>query len=397
MLPLGFLGFTLEWSWAAVWFWLLVLIGLVWLRRHLQLNQAGADPVLCAEDAGAGHGELPRVSVLVAAKDEEANIGRCLAGLLAQDYPDYEVIAINDRSADRTPAILDELAREQPRLRPVHVRELPAGWAGKNHAMHTGVQQARGDWLCFTDADCRFHSPKLLAAAVQTARRGQIDFLSVLPDLEAHTFWERVIQPPAGAIMVFWFPPTKVNDPRSSRAYANGAFMLMTRATYDALGGHDNFKTALNEDMHFARQAKRVGRRLRVIRGGGLYSVRMYVGLRQIWNGWSRIFYGCFGTWPRLLISAAFLSVFSVLPVVSLLVSPMLGKIGPGVALAAAFTVVAQQTVLWRFYRLCAMPPGWALTYPLGASVCLAMTVNAMRRLLGARTQWRGTIYRGGA
>lgn len=383
-------------SWPALWFWLLLLIGVVWLRRHAQLNWARREPLLSAADA-AGDTPLPRLTVLVAGKDEEANIGPCLTALLSQDYPDFEVVAVNDRSGDRTGAILDDLAAREPRLKALHVRELPAGWAGKNHALHLGVQHARGDLLCFTDADCRFHDPHLLAAAVGLARRAGIDLLSVLPTLEAHTFWERVVQPPAGAIMVFWFPPQKVNDPRSTRAYANGAFMLMSREAYNRLGGHAAVRTALNEDMHFARHAKQLGLRLRVIRGGGMYSVRMYVGLRQIWAGWSRIFYGCFGTWPRLIASALFLLVFSLSVPVSLIVSPLLGSVAPWIAGAAGFTLAAQQTVLWRFYRLSGLPGRWALTYPLGAALCVAMLGNAMTRAAGRQTKWRGTAYQGGA
>ena len=392
---LAFLRFATDFSWASVWFWLLLVIALVWARRHLDLNRAGRDPVLSMADATAGTAPLPALSVLVAGKDEEANIGRCLAGLLAQQYPQFEVIAIDDRSGDRTAEIMDRVAAADPRLKAVHVCDLPAGWGGKNHAMHVGIQHATGEYVCFTDADCNFHTPELLAAAVRFAQRERVDFLSVLPDLETHTFWERVIQPPAGAIMVFWFPPEKVNNPTSPRAYANGAFMLMSRAAYDKIGGHEQFKTALNEDMHFARQAKLIGLRLRVIRGGNMYSVRMYVGIRQIWNGWSRIFYGCFGTWPRLVVSAIFLSVFSLLPPASLLVSPLLGEIGPGIALAAGTTFFAQQSVLWRFYRLSAMPSHWALTYPLGAAMCLAMTLNAMRRLAGCPYKLAGHVVPG--
>ncbi len=384
-------------SWTAVWAGLLALIGLVWLRRHLNLSRARHDPVLSPADAERGGGPWPRLSVLVAAKDEEDNIGRCLTGLLSQSYPDFEVIAVNDRSTDRTGEIINELAARDTRVRPVHVRSLPAGWAGKNHAMHQGTQFATGEYLCFTDADCRFHEPTLLAAAVRYAQAEQVDFLSVLPQLDAGTFWERVVQPPAGAVMVFWFSPERVNNPRSPCAYANGAFMLMSRAAYARLGGHEQCRSVLNEDMHLAREAKRASLRLQVLRGGGHYSVRMYVGLGAIWRGWSRIFYGCFGTWPRLITSAVFLSVFSLLPWASLLAAPFLGSAGAWIGAAAGLAVVAQQTVLWRFYPLSGIGAAWALSYPLGATLCLGMTCNAMTRLAGRQTRWRGTSYAGGA
>ncbi len=397
MALLATFGFVTTLSWASVWFWLLCLIALVWARRHLDLNRARHEPILGPADADPDAVVMPKLTMLVAAKDEEANIGRCLDGILAQDYPNLEVIVANDRSEDATGAIINDFAARDERVKAVHVSHLTPGWAGKNHALHQAIGHATGELLCFTDADCSFHSGQLLRAAVCFARREDVDFLSVLPELEAKTFWEQVVQPPAGAIMVFWFPPEKVNNPQSPRAYANGAFMLMTRNAYDAIGGHDRVKTALNEDMHFARLAKRVGARLRVIRGGGMYSVRMYVGLRQIWNGWTRIFYAAFGTLPRLIVSVLFLSIFSLLPWVSLLVGTWLPGIGSALGLAGLAAVVAQQSVLWRFYRLSNTRPAWALSYPLGAALCLAMTLNAMTRHLGVKTRWRGTAYQGGA
>jgi chlorobactene glucosyltransferase len=392
-LPGDILDFVTGWSWAAVWFWMLCLIALVWLRRHLQLNRAHLEPILSPRDADGPADALPTLTVLVAAKDEEANIGRCIESLLAQDYPRLQIVAANDRSGDRTGEILDGLAQRDPRLKVVHVRELPAGWAGKNNAMNQAVAHATGDVLLLTDADCTFHDRRTLHAAVRFAQRENVELLSVLPLLEAGTFWERVVQPPAGAVMVYWFPPQAVNNPASPTAYANGAFMLMTHDVYRRLGGHAEARQALNEDMHFACVAKRRGVRLRVIRGGGLYSVRMYVGLRQIWNGWTRIFYCCFGTLPRLIVSVLFLAIFSILPTLSLLLSPLAGSAAGGIALAAGAAVLAQQTVLWRFYRVSQTPSVWALTYPLGAAVCLAVTLNAMRRYAGATTNWRGTSY----
>jgi cellulose synthase/poly-beta-1,6-N-acetylglucosamine synthase-like glycosyltransferase len=391
-----FLEFTLAWSLHAIWFWALLVIGLVWLRRHLHINAAHDEPILSAADANAPGAPLPRLSVLVAAKDEEANIGTCLAGLLKQDYPDFEVIAANDRSSDRTAEIIDRIAARDPRVTPVHIRHLPEGWGGKNHAMHNAVARAAGEYFCFTDADCRYHDPALLRAAMRFAQRAGVDLLSVLPRLDADTFWERVVQPPAGAVMVYWFPPGAVNNPKSPTAYANGAFMLMSRDAYGRIGGHSEARSQLNEDMHFAQRAKAEGLVLKVIRGGGMYSVRMYSGLKQIWNGWTRIFYCCFGTLPKLIVSVLFLGVFSVLPTVSLLLSPLAGPSAAGIALASSFAVLLQQTVLWRFYRISDTPPVWAVTYPLGAGLCLLITLNATARYAGVRTKWRGTTYSGG-
>ncbi|MFN0134645.1 MAG: glycosyltransferase [Phycisphaerae bacterium] len=381
----------------SIWFYLMAVIGLIWLRRHFDLNKGGREPILQENEPGTPFEQLPKLSMLVAGKDEAANIGRCIEGLLRQQYPNLQVIIINDRSTDRTGPIIDECAAKDPRLAAVHIKDLPAGWFGKNNAMAHGVKQATGEWLCFSDADCAYDSPHLLAAAVRLAQREKLGFLSVLPKLEAGTVWERIVQPVAGAIMVFWYPPQKVNSDRYPHAYANGAFMLLSREAYDKLGGHEPVKATLNEDMHLARRAKQVGVRLRVIRGDTLYRVRMYVGLGQIWRGWSRIFYGCLGTFPRLLGSVAMLTFFSVGPWATLLASPIAGPHAPWIAAAGAWAVLGQQSVMWRFYSLTRNGAAWAVTYPIGAALCVAMTINAMNRLRGATTTWRGTAYKGGA
>jgi len=392
------IGPAVECGAATFWFWATCLIGLVWLKRHIDLIKGRNEPVLQPDEPGVTDAELPGLTVLVAAKDEEDNIGRCVEGLLRQEYPNVRFIVTDDRSNDRTGAIIDELAARDERLKAIHVETLPPDWFGKNHAMHTGMRRAESELLCFTDADCAFDSPHLLAAAVRYTLREKVDFLSVLPRLETETLWERVIQPVAGAIMVFWFPPQKVNSSRSSRAYANGAFMLMTRKTYDALGGHAAVKQTLNEDMHMARLVKAIGRRLRVIRGGDLYRVRMYTGFAQIWKGWSRIFFGCFGTFPRLLVSFLMLSIFSLSPYLTLCLSPLAGVNWWWFAGAGAFAILSQQSILWRFYGISGNGPPWAMTYPIGAAFCLGMTLNAMRRLGGkVTTTWRGTTYQGGS
>ena len=240
-----------------IWLSLCGLVGLTWMLRHGALSRAARRNRRLSPESHPSPGpEAPKLSVLVAAKDEEDNIETCVRTLIDQDYPHFEIIAVDDRSTDGTPAILDRIQGEHPDVfQAVHVKHLPDGWFGKNNAMHTGVSKASGDWLCFVDADCRQTSPKTLSMAMQEALANEVDFLSVLPVLETKSFWERVIQPECAAIMVIWFNPEKVNDPASKAAYANGAFMLMSRDTYKTIGGHESVRTELNEDMHMARLA----------------------------------------------------------------------------------------------------------------------------------------------
>lgn len=385
------------------WLGLTAVTLLTWLSRHGQLSRARRTmPPLTSRMPDGPAGARPTVSWIVAAKDEAANIEACLRSMAAQDYPNLEIIAVNDRSEDQTGAIMDRLAAEHERLTVLHVAQLPPGWFGKNNAMRDGVARSTGEWLCFTDADCIQLSPRSLSVAMQYARGKGADFLSVLPAHETRGFWESVIQPACSGVLMIWFNPMRVNDPRRKTAYANGAFMLMKRACYQAIGGHEAVKTELNEDMHMARLAKERGLRLCVVSNVDLYTVRMYEGLRATWKGWSRIFFGCFGTMRRLVATATILVLFSLLPWITTAVgaAALAGQWRwPGWPVLTAVGAVAclmQWTVMFRFYRLNRLRPWYALFYPLGSFVGLTALIGAMRRVGGRSTvTWRGTTYRG--
>jgi len=227
----------------------------------------------------------------------------------------------------------------------------------------------------------------------------------VLPRLETESLWERIVQPVAGAVMVLWFDPRKVNDPNTTNAYANGAFILMTRQCYEAIGGFEAVKTEINEDMHMARLAKERRQRLIVCQNNDLYTVRMYSNFSQIWQGWSRIFYGCFGTFRRLRLSMMMLIVMNVFPYSSLLLAGAVMVATGGepasvgwnwILLASASAVGMQLSLIARFYKLSDANPWLAPTFIVGAVVCIGILGSAMMKLNGRRAvTWRGTSYRG--
>ena len=385
------------------------LTGLAWLARHIDLTVSQrSSPALGPNTFPAPSQQdcsgWPMISVLVAAKDEQAVLEKCLRSMLDQDYPNFEVLVINDRSRDQTGPIAERLAAADSRLRVLHVREgeLAEGWFGKNNAMRLGVQAARGQWFCFTDADCSQTSRSSLSQAYQYARANKTEFLSVLPMLVARGFWEKVIQPVCGGIMVFWFRPNRVNDPADRTAYANGAFMLMDKQAYWKIGGHEPVKAEVNEDIHMARLAKQAGINLRVVQNDGLYVARMYEGLHATWRGWSRIFYGSFVQRRRLIVSLVAMFVMGVLPCATCLaglIGLLAGSTNPlaWAALAAgAWSILTQQSVLWRFYPLTGIPRFLTPTYSLGAAVAVAIIANAIRKVGGrSAVVWRGTTYMG--
>jgi chlorobactene glucosyltransferase len=354
-------------------------------------------------DSGYGTGKerrWPKVSILVAGKNEEKNIERCLRSLVGQNYPDLEIITINDRSTDRTGEIMDAVAKESGgRLRVVHIQELPLGWLGKPHGMYQGAKLATGEYLIFTDADCFFQCPDCLRIAVEFAMDRGVDLLSVLPVLETSSFWERVLQPVCSGVLIFWFQPKWVNDPKCKTAYANGAFMLFSRACYEALGGHTTVREFLLEDMEFARLTKEKGMRLYVVQNRDLYRTRMYEGFKATYNGWSRIFYGSFRRLKKVVGAAALLLVMSLLPYLILLVS--LGyatvqgwevhRLGWWVLAWSGIAIVLQMLVVMRFYHMTGTKWYRALSYPVGAMVTLFILVNSMKKCLGAPIEWRGS------
>jgi chlorobactene glucosyltransferase len=344
----------------------------------------------------------PKVSVLVAAKDEEDTIATCLTTLLAQDYPSLEIIAINDRSEDRTGEILADLALQNAgNLSVVTVEHLSADWYGKPHAMHLGTQQASGDYLLFTDADCVFDNPRAISIAVAHALSRETDFLTIIPALEAPTYWERILQPVCAIILMFWFQPDKVNDPRSRTAYANGAFMLIQRAAFSAIGGYEAVRRDVSEDTKLARVAKEAGLSLRVVENVGLYHTRMYETMRQALRGWGRIFSGALLRPGKLFFALLLLGTFSVGPWAGFFVSLMLrdalaDSAGWAIGLWGASALLMQLTML-RLYGAVGFGRVWSLGYALGATGVFAILVSAFLKSTGATTTtWRNTTYRAG-
>ncbi len=380
----------------------------VWASRHLMIIRQRKHGFVLTEDyEHSGTGEPPRISVVVAAKDEQDNIEQCIRTMLEQDYPNFEMIVANDRSTDTTAEIVERITARDGRVRLINIEHLPDGWCGKNNAMQNAIAAADGDWICMIDADCRQTSKRTLSVAIAYAEQTGADLLSILPNLEMQTFWENVAQPVCSGIMMIWFNPDKVNDPRRPHAYANGAFMLMKRSAYERVGTHQAVRDKVNEDMHLAACVKSAGLNLRVVRNDGLSMVRMYTSLSETLRGWSRIFYGTFGTLKRLSISLTVLAVMGLLPYAAVIIglAGWHGQVedlavepaGLFLALALLGTAAAaiQISVIWRFCPMVGAKSGIALTYPLGCVVGIVALVSAMTKLRrGAQITWRNTAYK---
>jgi hypothetical protein len=223
------------------------------------------------------------VSVIIPARNEEALLGACLESLVSQSGVEFEIIVVNDHSTDRTA----EIARSFPRVRVIEARELSAGWTGKNNAVFCGVGEAHGEWLLFTDADT-VHVPGSLARALAEARENKAEMLSYSPEQIAVTFWEMAILPSVFAELARQYPPSKVSDPASPIAAANGQYILIRRAAYEAIGGHAAVAGEILEDVALAKHVKAAGRKIRFRYAADAVRTRMYRNLAQLREGWTK-------------------------------------------------------------------------------------------------------------
>jgi glycosyltransferase involved in cell wall biosynthesis len=372
--------------WALFVFFSLAAVTVVWVRRLRETFVAPRrDPFLSPEPGAEG--ELP-VSVIIPARNEEATIGACVESLLRQPARPAELLVVDDRSTDGTAQAVKEAAGGFPQLKILANDGLPEGWTGKNRACHVGFEAADQPWLLFTDADT-VHARGSLAAALAFAEEHKLDALSLLPRLEARSFWERVVQPMVGGICVLWYPARKVNDPYDPAVFANGQYFLISREAYFAIGGHEACRGALLEDVAMARALKRNRRRFFLGYGPAMVTTRMYTRFRELWAGWLRIFVNLFErrTKPALL---GFVQVFfgGLWPFVWLVA-------GGGLTwLVAATACGLLLATLWRSYRLQGMSPSTALAAPLASLVLLGLMAHAAWvSATGGAVTWRGRAY----
>ena len=341
---------------------------------------------------------LPKLSIVVPARDEERSIERCVRSLLASEWVDIEVIVVDDRSTDATLAILESLARLDERLHVVRGETLPEGWVGKPWALVQGVRVAGGEWLLLTDADST-HAPRGAASALWLATRGGFDALSIATHQELGSFWERAALPAILGMILFASGPLgDVNDPRAPRkAVANGQYLLARRAAYDALGGHAALRGEIVEDVAFARRIKADGRFRFLLAGGSrIASVRMYHSAREIWNGFTKnVFFGAEGDLRALGLGALFLSMLSIAPPALALRALGTGRYTLSLE-AAACSIANVATASWGLRRA-GFPRRLAYLQPLGLAFFVGIIANSTYRVLGGRgVEWRGRNYGGG-
>ena len=227
---------------------------------------------------------LPAVSIVIPARNEERNLEQALESVLALDYPDLEIIVVNDRSTDRTGAILETMAERDARLAVLTIDDLPTGWIGKPYALHTGAQQARGEFILFTDADIVF-DPTALQKAMAHVQAHQFDHVTVIPQSAMPGFFLKTFSATFGIFMFILFKPWKARNPRSRCYMGVGAFNLIRMSAYRAMGGHEPVALRPDDDLKFGKLVKDHGYRQDVLNGRGMVTVEWYRSVGELIDG----------------------------------------------------------------------------------------------------------------
>lgn len=364
-----------------------LLLAVISLSNQLAVRRLGDDPDADDPDASA----RPMVSVLVPARNEAAHIAACLQTLLDQDYPNFEVLVLDDESEDDTPAILAELAAADGRLTSYQGKPLPAGWLGKSWACAQLADHARGDLLLFTDADTR-HSPGTLTAAVNVAQQLGADLLAVWPRLEAVRLGERLLVPliPWSVFSILSIPLAH-RLPYAALSAGIGQFLLFRRRAYREIGGHAAVRRHAAEDLALCRRIKRRGLRWRMVDGRDFVHSRMYTSLREAWSGLGKNLYPAFGYRTGLMLPAwLWIAAATWVPLISL-AGRALGVGSGGAAMGMAIPAAASMLVSWIIQlRNMRQPILLALLYPILVTNGILVALQSMLLTRSGRATWKG-------
>jgi glycosyltransferase involved in cell wall biosynthesis len=383
-----FLGIVLALDW---------LIALAWLTRVLIWRRMlPRVPDLTANFGAPSGGRLPALSVIVPARNEAANIAATLRSLLGAEGVELQIIAVNDRSTDQTGVIMERAAASLAAaggapgktLQVLQVVNLSPGWLGKTHAMALAAQQATGEWLLFTDGDVVFH-PEALRRALQYATSSGADHLVLLPTVLLRSWGERMMIACLQVLSVLGIRLWRVPDPGARRdSIGVGAFNLIRREVYDALGGWEAFRMEVLEDMTLGRRVKAGGYQQRVALGLDLVGVRWALGAFGVVDNLTKNLFALFRFRPAwLLAGICGLATFTLFPLAACLAGYALWW-PTGIVLVAVF-LAYQRAGRYQHFSAVQM-----LLFPVASLLLIYALLRSMMLALGrGGIWWRGTFY----
>jgi cellulose synthase/poly-beta-1,6-N-acetylglucosamine synthase-like glycosyltransferase len=332
----------------------------------------------------------PRVSIIVPARNEADDIAATLTRLLALDYDNYEVIAVDDRSNDRTGEIMEQIAATAPpgRLKVIRVSNLPAGWLGKPHAMWAAGNQASGEWLLFTDADVLF-KPDALRRALAYAESEPADHLVLFQRMIVKAPGEKMMIAFFQTLFVFGHRPWKVADPKTKDHIGVGAFNLVRRRVYEALGTYAALRFEVLDDMKLGKVVKNAGYAQRTVFGADLISIRWAKGAMGVVNNLTKNFFALMSfQWPRALASCFALAFLNLMPFAGILLAHGWARLGYAVALFSMFSIYVGMSTQSD------VPPYYFLLHPVSSVLFVYILLRStFLTLARGGIVWRGTFY----
>lgn len=401
--------------WDYILFFFLELSLLFWISYVLRtMSNYRKLPNLSKVTSKIKSKNLPFVSVIVPARNEEKRIGQFLKTLQKQTYPHLEILIMDDYSTDKTAEIAKSIIDKDKRFKILSLKsikeEKPSGWVGKSYAIQQGSTNTRGEWFLFCDVDYIDYDPNLIERAVEYAIENKIDLLSLVPRNVCKSFWEKVIQPIPAGLLIFLLPFAKVNDPKSKASFALGLFILIKRPVFNKVGGYETIKGCIADDAEMAKLVKDSGFKIGLAHAQNMMRFRMYDCLSEIWEGWSKnIFLGLIQKrriqskmLQILVVLVGTFGIFetTVLPFLAVILSLLVNLFMPSplwfylllfsisIWLYASFV----QFYVHRHYSIGA--PRYAPLYFLGGIITIGIFLNsAFKILMSLGITWKQRKY----
>jgi chlorobactene glucosyltransferase len=360
---------------------LMLAVLAVWILRFNRARRLERLNPFTGREAERDCSKRPPVSIILAARDEERNIARCLHSLCLQDYPDFEIVVADDRSSDKTGEIV---TMNFPGIKYLRIDSLPEKFSGKSHAVYEASKRATGEWLLFTDADT-VHLKNALRETMNYSLQNKIDMLSLIPQPILAGFWEKALQPMMGLLIFLLFDPEKINRPAGRASFAVGQYILISRSAYGKIGGHEKLLYHPLEDIAIAQNAKKHGLKYSLLFGGNIFKSRMYDSLSGLYTGWERIFFLIYNEqiWQLPIIASA-IFILSLLPYIMLHSYPLL----------CTAQLILMHLSLERGFDFIRADKRYIFANPLGSVFMLMVLLSAFwKKVTKKGVVWRGKRY----
>ena len=332
---------------------------------------------------------FPRISVLVPARNEEDKIGPCVKSLLAQDYPDFQVIVLNDNSTDRTDEILQTLARGDSRLKVIQGKYLPPDWLGKHWACHQLYREADGNLLVFADADT-VHTPDTLRCTAAALQEEQADMLSIIPRHTLGTWSEKLVMP-YFALGVFAVVPLPARlRPKKTYLSSSGKLLAFSRQAYETCGGFEAIRLNVLDDLELPQRVLARGLRYRIFDGTNNVSTRMYHNFKELYEGLTKNMFASYNYNIPLFIATWLWILFVFWQPIIALSALKTPDYPPTLSLGLAAISIIASLLLWAiYYQRFKFPLYMVIFYPLSAALMAIISVSSMVLTLSGKATWK--------